>query len=265
MKRLVAIIQFMTRIPIKVDTGVDDNFNKGLVYFPVVGLILGVIYYFIGLVGREIFPGNLTSILIVISQVVLTGGLHLDGVGDSFDGLYSYREKDKILEIMKDSRLGTNGMIAITIVLIMKVTLTSNIIESNNLWVVVIMPVVARTMQVIACYNTRTPRQKGMGNLFIGKLTSIQLGTAIVNMIIIVLLIVATKSFFSANGIQAYELSWSVIIQISSVVILILSVKMFISSVYRKIDGITGDILGCISELAEIIYMLIITMLIDKV
>ena len=72
-------------------------------------------------IGLALFNPYITAVLVLASEVILTGGLHIDGLGDSFDGLYSYRDKEKILEIMKDSRLGTNGLLAIVIVFLLKV------------------------------------------------------------------------------------------------------------------------------------------------
>ena len=261
MKRLIAIIQFMTRIPIKLDTGIDQEFHKSLVYFPVVGLVLGILYYLVGVITSTVLPQNIVAILIVISEVVLTGGLHLDGVGDSFDGLYSYRDKNRMLEIMKDSRLGTNGMVAIVIILLLKIALTNAILDNNSLWLISVMPVVARTMQAIACYKSKTPRENGMGNMFIGKLTTSYLIITICNMIIITTLITCTLPYIELGSIDTDIIASNMLVQMTTIVTLIVWVKFFVYTVYKKIDGITGDILGCISEVAEVIYLLLVVVL----
>lgn len=263
MRRLISIIQFMTRIPIKIDTGIDEEFHKGLLYFPIVGLVLGLLYYIVGMITSSVLPTNIAAVLVVVSEVVLTGGLHLDGVGDSFDGLYSYRDKDRILEIMKDSRLGTNGMVAIVVVIILKITLTSSLLDNNMLWIIVLMPVVARTMQVIACYKSKTPRENGMGNMFIGKITLSYLIITISNMIMIVTISVFVFHYMNIEGSKVNDLKHNMIVQMSSIVMLTVWVKLFIYSVYKKIDGITGDILGCISEIGEVIYLLLVIMLMN--
>ena len=264
MKRLIAIVQFMTTIPIKLDTGIDKEFHKGLIYFPIVGLILGVIYYLIGVITNTILPNNITAIIIVISEVVLTGGLHLDGVGDSFDGLYSYRDKDRILEIMKDSRLGTNGMVAIVIVLILKIVLTNNIVDSGELWIIAAMPVVARTMQVVACYKTKTPRKNGMGNIFIGKISTLYMILTILSMYAISCLLILALGYTEGSLFSIDIIISTILVQISVVAVLIIWTRLFVRSVYKKIDGITGDILGCISEITEVIYLLVMTILMSN-
>lgn len=250
MKRLIGIIQFMTRIPIPVDTGFDEEFHKSIIYFPIVGLVLGICYMLVARLGLVLFNPYITAVLVLASEVILTGGLHLDGLGDSFDGLYSYRDKEKILEIMKDSRLGTNGLLAIVIVFLLKVGFLNSLLEQNILWPILTMPVVARSMQVIACYRTKTPREKGMGNIFIGKVsTSYLIG------VITLMLGINLGSIYLMEGQILYAN------EIITLLIMAVGVKLFVKSVYKKIDGITGDILGCICELSELVYLMIIYMM----
>lgn len=242
-------MQFMTRIPIPIDTGIDEEFHKSMIYFPIVGVVLGILYYVTGIIGIALFNTYITAVIIIISEVVLTGGLHLDGLGDTFDGLYSYRDKERILEIMKDSRLGTNALLAIMLVLLLKVGLIYTLIEQGLLWTILLMPVVARSMQVVACYKTKTPRAQGMGNLFIGKLsTPYLIGTLTIMAGIIGAVMLIVGELAIPN----------VLMQLGAVIGLIVGVRVFIRSVYKKIEGITGDILGCICELAELGYLLII-------
>ena len=67
----------------------------------------------------------LLAAVVVLAEVILTGALHLDGLADTFDGIFSYRSKQKMLEIMKDSRLGTNGGIALVLYFVLKILLIS--------------------------------------------------------------------------------------------------------------------------------------------
>ena len=254
MKRLIGILQFMTRLPIPVDVGFDEEFHKGIVYFPIVGLILGICYDIVGRIGSLFFNPYIVSILIISSEVILTGGLHLDGLGDTFDGLYSYRDKDRILEIMKDSRLGTNGLLAIMMVLMLKAGFIYEIVNEKNLFWLIIMPAVARWMQVFACYRTKTAREKGMGNLFIGKVTTKTLVIALFLLGSIILGTIGIYILLFRKMNYGYCLAQASI----SILLLTLIVKGFIKSVYQKIDGITGDILGAICELSELGFLIAI-------
>lgn len=253
MKRFISILQFMTRIPINIDTGFDDEFHKTLYYFPLVGFVLGIITFLVGIVSTKLFDPFIASIIITLSSVILTGGLHIDGLGDTFDALYSYRDKEKMLEIMKDSRLGTNSLLAILFLILLKVGFIHSLIINKALWLVIFMPVIARLGVLTITYKTKTPREKGMGNLFIGKCT--------MNMIVVgttytVLLIAAISKFiFFAQSIAIIKI-------ISSIVVVFLFINLFKKHVYKKIDGVTGDILGCTIELSEVLYLVYIYLLI---
>ena len=209
MKRFISILQFMTRIPINIDTGFDEEFHKTITYFPLVGLVLGVLIYIIGLVSGIFFDSFITSIIVTLALVILTGGLHIDGLGDTFDAIYSYRDKERMLEIMKDSRLGTNSLLAIMFLILLKIGFIYSIINNNLLWTVIFMPVVARLGVIVMMYKTVTPRENGMGNLFIGKASTSMFTIAILYTII--LMIGISKLIFLASTFEAMMLISTII------------------------------------------------------
>lgn len=252
MKRFISILQFMTRIPINIDTGFDEEFHKTITYFPLVGLVLGVLIYIIGLVSGIFFDSFITSIIVTLALVILTGGLHIDGLGDTFDAIYSYRDKERMLEIMKDSRLGTNSLLAIMFLILLKIGFIYSIINNSLLWTVIFMPVVARLGVIVMMYKTVTPRENGMGNLFIGKASTSMFTIAILYTII--LMIGISKLIFLASTLEAMML-------ISTIIILFIFNNLFKKHIYIKIDGVTGDILGCTIELGELIYLFCIYLL----
>ena len=252
MKRFISILQFMTRIPINIDTGFDEEFHKTITYFPLVGLVLGVLIYIIGLVSGIFFDSFITSIIVTLALVILTGGLHIDGLGDTFDAIYSYRDKERMLEIMKDSRLGTNSLLAIMFLILLKIGFIYSIINNNLLWTVIFMPVVARLGVIVMMYKTVTPRENGMGNLFIGKASTSMFTIAILYTIILIIGI--SKLIFLASTFEAMML-------ISTIIILFVFYNLFKKHIYKKIDGVTGDILGCTIELGELIYLFCIYLL----
>ncbi|MGL5642173.1 MAG: adenosylcobinamide-GDP ribazoletransferase [Paraclostridium sp.] len=249
MKRFIGILQFLTRIPIRVDIGFDEEFHKTMYYFPLVGFVLGALYFIIGLISSIFFDSYITSVNVLIATVILTGGLHLDGVGDTFDGIYSYRDKDRILEIMKDSRLGTNAMLSVLFLMLMKLGLVYAIVESGQLYNLIFMPVFARMAIVIASYKSVTPREKGMGNVFIGKPNLKIILTGISYTILLILII--GNILFNLNSASILKI-------ILFIPVMIILTRAFVKYIYTKIDGITGDILGCTSELMEVMYLIYI-------
>ena len=80
MKRFIALLQFMTRIPINIDVGFDEEFHKSITYFPLVGFVLGVLLFLIGTICGYIFDPFVTAIIITLSSVVLTVVLHIYGL-----------------------------------------------------------------------------------------------------------------------------------------------------------------------------------------
>ncbi len=237
----------MTRIPIKADIGFDEEFHKSIVYFPLVGFVIGLISYLIGSLAIKVFDPFVTSILIVGAEVIITGGLHIDGLGDTFDAIYSNRDKERMLEIMKDSRLGTNSLLAILFLVLIKIGILTNIINANLLWIIIFMPLVSRLGVIVMLYKTVTPRKAGMGNIFIGKATLNMFIIAIIYSIAIIGLI--SKFIFLSSDLLLIKL-------LSSILIVILFDYLFKNHIYKKIDGITGDILGCTIELGELIFIL---------
>lgn len=113
----------MTRIPVNVDLGEvkDEDMHKGFLYYPVVGLILGLCDMAVFLLVSLILPEVFGILFAMLANLCLTGAFHLDGLSDTADGIYSARTRERMLEIMKDSRIGTNGAVAMCFDLALKV------------------------------------------------------------------------------------------------------------------------------------------------
>ena len=114
-------LRFLTRIPVPVKVEYDDRaFAAGSAFAPIIGLLIGLIMVGVYLVCAPLDKRALAVFLAMAAGIAVTGGLHLDGLADTFDGLFSYRDKERVLAIMKDSRLGTSGAIALFLVLMLK-------------------------------------------------------------------------------------------------------------------------------------------------
>jgi adenosylcobinamide-GDP ribazoletransferase len=112
-------------------------------YFPIVGIVLGVLVALFDFVAASLWDRTVAALLDVIFLAVLTGAFHIDGLGDAADGLLGQRPKEKILEIMKDSRLGTMGLMAIVAGLALKWAGIAGL-EANRSLLLVIVPAYAR-------------------------------------------------------------------------------------------------------------------------
>lgn len=242
MKQLILMIQFLTRIPMPFNLDVDtSDFEKGVIYFPVIGMIIGVLLYGVATVSMNILDPLTLAVLLVFFQVILTGGLHLDGLADSFDGLFSYRDKERMLEIMKDSRIGSNGVLVLIFDLLLKTALVHQLILLNDVKPLLWFPVLSRMTSVCVARFTPYARTTGMGNFFIGKVTRGQMWINI-----------------------GFATLWMLMFQPKMIWIylpLAMASAAFAKLCIQKIDGMTGDTLGANTEIMELLILFITVIL----
>lgn len=114
-------VMFYTRIPVPGNIGhSDEKLNKSTKYFPFMGWIVGAFGALIFYLSLFVIPISLAVILSMISTILLTGAFHEDGFADSCDAFGGGWTKEKILEIMKDSRIGTYGSVGLILILATK-------------------------------------------------------------------------------------------------------------------------------------------------
>ncbi len=237
-KEMVAAVQFLTRITVWPGLLLDDRaMGRSMVYFPLVGLGLGGI---LALAGWGLTPriAPLTAaVLILVLEIVITGGLHLDGLMDTADGLLSGREPGRMLEIMKDSRVGAMGAIALNILLLVKLALLVEIV-SHSLWAaVVIAPVAGRLVQVLGVAAFPYVRAQGLGKLFAGHVGWSHLAAAALPALAVTLWLAPR------TGTAALVLS-------------IILAGMLYRLITRVIGGLTGDIYGAATEITEVLFLI---------
>ncbi len=228
------MIQFFTRIPIRLQLDVQtEDFSKGAKWLPFVGLIIGSALAGLDLLIAPRLSPFTTAILLVFAEVFLTGGLHLDGLSDSFDGLYSNRDKARILEIMKDSRLGANGALALLAFVMIKTALLMELpMGPGRTTILLAFPIFARWAIVIASAISPYAREKGMGNLFIGKLTSSTVIFASIFTALTMILEPALGVFYGVTVVFA---------------------NLYCRHTKKIIGGMTGDTLGALIELTSVL------------
>lgn len=169
LKRFILMIQFLTTIPIPVKLNVDEkDFGRGLALAPLIGLVIGGLVACAGYLAGLVFSPPIAAVLVIITYIIVTGGIHLDGLGDTFDGVFSNRPKDRILEIMRDSRVGTYAVLAVICILGMNTTLIFSAIEGHKFYIFVLMPVAGRIGSVAGAAVARYARSgPGLGKSFI--------------------------------------------------------------------------------------------------
>lgn len=233
---------FLTRLPVKLKFEYSAS-PRNLKYFPLIGIIVGFLSMIVAFLSNLFFGSGAASILTVLSLVLLTGGLHLDGLSDSFDGLYSYRDKEKIIEIMKDSRIGAMGLLAVLFNTLLKIAFIQILLESGNYFIIMLIPFAGRISLIVGCFKGVPMVKSKMGEPFIGRMNLKELTGVLFLYIlgIFIFLYITTLSDF--------------IPIVMGLLLISVFTLNFRSSAYKKIDGISGDILGAMCEISETVFV----------
>jgi adenosylcobinamide-GDP ribazoletransferase len=136
-KHFLSAVKFITVLP----GGRGGEFKPArmIPYFPLVGLLLGVLAAGFDWAAAHLWQRPLVSLLDVVLLVILTGAFHIDGLGDTADGLFSHRSRERVLEIMKDSRIGAMGLVAVAATLAIKCGALAEL-EHQRSWLIFLIP-----------------------------------------------------------------------------------------------------------------------------
>ena len=227
---LLIALQFLTTLPVKVAVPIDNKqLGQSLLFYPVVGFIIAVILISLAslLTSQSSY---VIAILVLVSWVILTGGLHLDGLADSADAwLGGLGDKAKTLKIMKDPTSGPIAVSILVLLLLTKLIMLAELIAVQNWIAIILATTLSRTALPLLFLTTPYVRQNGIAALLIQH----QPKTTTKQMVVAVTLI----SIF-----------------LSGVWILLLSFGLFLLLRYwmlQRLDGVTGDTAGAMVELLE--------------
>jgi adenosylcobinamide-GDP ribazoletransferase len=240
----LAALQFLTLLPIKRSFN-TEQMGRSTAYFPLVGLIIGLILAGFNYILNLLLPPSVVNILLVILMALLSGGLHLDGLADTLDGIAGHRTPEQRLEIMRDSRVGGFGALGLALFLIAEyVTLNSLPGE----WIprtLVLSAVLSRWAMVTAIYVYPYARPVGLGKAFKDAVNWQQFVAA--TLVALVLAVV----LYRIAGLVIIAGVWLV---------------LNLAAVYlkRQLRGLTGDTYGAINEISVLNVFLLISMLVFK-
>jgi adenosylcobinamide-GDP ribazoletransferase len=228
MRNLISALQFITILPL----GKAKSFDPPTMvpYFPLVGLLLGLMVALFDSVVIRLWTPPVAALLDVILLAILTGAFHLDGLGDTADGLLGPRSREKALEIMKDSRLGTMGLIAILFGLALKWGGIANL-DAHRSIILIIIPTYARTAILFGMRYLPYGRPDGTGKPFFSEKLSLKHFWGLIFPIGLSLIL----------GLKAIWLNLAFVIILAMILLF-----------YKKRMGcITGDMLGALVEITE--------------
>jgi len=252
-KNFINALQFLTIFTVSKKHELEEgDLAKSMAYFPVVGFLIG----FILVNADKLFtllalPHTITNVLLIALSVLITRALHIDGLADTFDGIMGGNSAGSRLEIMKDSRLGTAGAVAIFFVLFIKYLCLNSIFNGEKVAALLVAPMLARWSQTIMVYKTNYGREDGMGKAFVGHLRSS--GMTAVSLVAVGL---------TAFVIMREETQTAVLVLglICGVVLFTVLGRRYL---INKLGGMTGDAIGAMSELNEVLVLMVFVVLSD--
>jgi cobalamin 5'-phosphate synthase/cobalamin synthase len=253
-----AAFQFLTRLPVPVTVPFDERTLKAsVVWYPAVGLVVGALLSAAGAIGSMLLPPLAASAIVVAVWLALTGGLHLDGLMDTADGLLSHRSRERMLEIMKDSRVGAMGVIAGCLQLLLKFALLTGWTGEVRLAPWLLLPAVpafsrAFLAAAIAGWPYARAEGAGLGGLYRGVTRRHASGAAALAALLALPLAIA--AYGPARLLEA-AVAAALLAAVAYAAGLLLARR-----IARKLGGLTGDTYGALNELLETVLLLVMSM-----
>jgi len=243
LKRLLYDIQFLTRFPVRIKLDVDEtDLARGMALFPIVALLVGAVNAgAMALIWAWTGSALVSALTAVAMNAYVTGGLHIDGLSDVCDGLFAGRERDKALDIMRDSRMGVFGGVGLFLDLAARWALIAAMIPRGLGFAVcaaIAAPIVGRMAQLTAALVGDSARE-GLGSAYVkGMDNRVWCGGLLISLTLCLALVQLRAIWVTP-------------------VFLILPLMM-VKFFDKRIGGITGDCLGAVNELAEIVMLLVL-------
>ncbi|MEM9332178.1 MAG: adenosylcobinamide-GDP ribazoletransferase [Pseudomonadota bacterium] len=239
----VLALMFFSRIPLPkmwVDQ-VPENakLKDAVALFPIIGLLIGLFPGLVWFLANQFFPASLSACLAVAVGLIITGALHEDGIADCADGLGATPDREKALDIMRDSTIGTYGALALIVSIGTRAVALSLLSPLTGLIALVIAHAGSRGALSLPLRFSSYARKKGLGELVDGEISDIGWIAALV----------------IAFGI-AFLTGWA-----SGLIALIAGLVaswMFLKYLEHRLGGYTGDGLGAIQQITEITIMVVL-------
>ena len=238
MRDFITCLEFLTRVRFSKRTDWrDEDFSRSVPYFPLVGLVIGSL---LAVVNYSLFyietPLFLRVTLLLLAEIIITGGLMYDGFMDTADGVFSARSRERMLEIMKDSHVGSNAVLAIIILLLLKIAAYLELSGETLTWVLLTMSVATRTFMVVFIVNFPYARKEGIGHMF----------TKYAKPFYTYIAFAVCAGIIAACGLQYLAVAG-----------ICFTVTLIIAQYLKtQLGGLTGDTYGALTECGNVIYLL---------
>ncbi len=243
-------LQFLTRIHIiRRDHWNMDDFGKSVPYFTFIGVIIGILSTFVYLLTLFVLNQELAALFTVIFQFLLTGGLHADGFMDTSDGLFSGRDRERKLEIMKDSRVGSNGVVGFVFLTLIKWQTLAFLPPYAAIPMLILLSAYSKWGLTMSIRLYPYARKEGMGKAFADLSPTHSVMTAFITAII------ATSLMLWMNTAGTYFIV---------LFFLAIGFNLVLNNYCAKhLGGLTGDTYGFVSESTEALLLISYTFLVS--
>src|SRR6266478_1047692 len=243
-RRFFVAIQFLTRLPVPQPLNSSEtDIGKAAAFFPLVGVIVGGGAAFVLVMLQRVLPIPASVFFAIVFAALITNGFHEDGLADSFDGFGGGWTKDRVLEIMRDSRIGTYGTLALIFVILGKLTFLS-LLTPGQIWRWLIVAHTASRWTILplcACFTYA--RAEGQGKLVAKQVGILEITIGTFTLLLVFIL-----------------LPW----QEALAALLVTTLVTLLSGLYfrARLQGITGDCLGATNQVTEVgLYMTAVILL----
>jgi adenosylcobinamide-GDP ribazoletransferase len=245
MRSLLLALQFLTRVPVTVEGRVDEtDMGRAAGYFPLVGLLLGLWYALFYELARNFVPHSTAAWMVLVVAALTTGGFHEDGLADAVDGFGGGWTRERKLEIMRDSRIGSYGGIALVLLMLAKYDLMSHVGEQHlAAWMVFASTAGRWAILPVCLWLPYARAEGGQGEKVAHRIGIPELVRGTLTLIL--------ATCWLPHG--AAVLAWLVTVSVAAW-----------SGLYcnKQLGGITGDCLGATEMLTEVaLYALGVAML----
>jgi len=241
MPSLLTALRFLTIIPLGKGGLVDsDRLASSMALFPLVGAIIGAGLWGLDRALSSVLPAGVVAALLVAALALVTGGLHLDGLSDTFDGFYGGRgDRERTLAIMKDSHAGAIGVVAVGLLLLVKYAAISSTHGPSRGPALILAPMLARWSQVQMSFKARSARGEGsLAKPFLDGLGPVGF---------IIAAVITATAVWLIGGMNG-------LVPLAAVIAFTLLARLFLNS---KIGGITGDTIGAVNEINEALVLVV--------
>ena len=231
-------VQFLSRIPISTaNLHSPERLEAAVRYYPLVGLMLGGLSALIFWASDFIFPTAIALMFAIAIGLLLSGGFHQDGLADTFDGIGGGLSRAQALEIMKDSRLGTYGTLALITALALKFAALSAL---PAIWIIAGLMTahsVSRLSSIVVIATSTYAREEGKAKPVAGGVSRVGLGVAALT---------GTATICAASLVLPLP---AIFAGLTGLIVGHIGIRLFFE---RKLGGYTGDTLGAVQQVSEI-------------